>query len=293
MRLQAVLTPTESKLLISKATIAQPAVRRALDEDVVLIHPSSTTVFMMKELGVPLPTGMWVCGLTQPRGLCASGQILEEGKSRGAAPYDPGQYSHSWGFVKGEFIPGGHLQDWLAKFTSNSVYIKAVNAIDPEGHPALLFSARGGGTIGLVIRAQREKKFTLIIPTGLEKLIPTTIAEASKACVKHDIVKATGTPVGLMPLDGELITEIKAFKDLCGVDAVPVAAGGIGGAEGSVVFILLGEKAALDRAQRLVDEIKGAKLPDLYLLECEWCTRDKCHDSLVGRKRRAEAEAVS
>lgn len=284
MRLQVVLTTAESKKLLAKAVIKRSEFMRAFEQNICIVHPSSTTVFVLRELGVPLPSGVWVCGLTQPNGFCASGQVLEEDRQRLTA-FDPKQYRYDWVFDRGQLSHDGTLSEWLSKMDANSVYVKTANSIDPDGKVGILFAAVGGGTIGLVIRARKEKNFPILIPTGLEKLIPARISECSKAATLWDITRATGTPCGVMPLDGEVMTEVDAFAQLTGVEALPIAAGGLAGAEGSIALVLRGEREALMRADKLIDEIKGARVPALYLLECASCVRKKCHNSIPGRER--------
>lgn len=47
----------------------------------------------------------------------------------------------------------------LEEIDSNGVYVKGVNAIDPEGKVGVLLMARStGGSIGLTVKKQKEKK---------------------------------------------------------------------------------------------------------------------------------------
>lgn len=278
MRLQAVLTPTESKKLIAKAILSRDEIKTAFSKDVVVVHPSSTTVFILDELGITRPTSWWICGLIQPRGLCASGQILDESRT---ARFEPTKYSHSWLLDKGILVPTLTLSETLERMGPDSVYVKGANAIDPDGNAGVLFAAKGAGTIGIVMKEQRKRGFHILIAVGLEKLIPTKIRDCSKAAVLHDISYAHGTPCGVIPLHGTVINEIQAFKLLCEVDAIPVASGGIAGAEGCIVFILLGVQDALRKAENLLSQIKGARLPQLYLLDCEVCPRERCCNSAL------------
>jgi len=279
VRFQAVLTPTESKKLIAMALLRTEEMKQALAEDVVVIHPSSTTVFMLEELGIARPTSWWICGLIQPRGLCASGQILDE--SRGGASFEPHKYAHSWMIEKGSLVGSLTLTETLARMGPKSVYVKGANAIDPEGKVGILFAAKGAGTIGIVIREQRKRGFHILLAVGLEKFIPTKIRDCSKAAALPAIDRAHGTPCGVIPIEGRVINEIQAFKLLCGVEAIPVAAGGIAGAEGCVVFILTGTREEIRKTETLLSQIKGARLPQIYLLDCEVCPRVKCCNSPV------------
>ena len=69
----------------------------------------------------------------------------------------------------------------------------------------------------------------MIIPVGLEKRISDTIDTLAQ------ILNEPGcTDPRLMPVQGEIITELEAIKHLTGVNAKLIAAGGVCGAEGSV-----------------------------------------------------------
>jgi hypothetical protein len=62
---EIVLIPSESKKLISLAILELPEVKNAFKHGIVALHPSSTTVFLYKEI-----LGQW------PRGLGKRGYRL-------------------------------------------------------------------------------------------------------------------------------------------------------------------------------------------------------------------------
>ena len=71
MRAQVVLTPSESKMLLSKAIARMEVVRHALSKGTVVIHPSSTTYFLVQEITGNEPrTEHWVLGAVLAQGLC-------------------------------------------------------------------------------------------------------------------------------------------------------------------------------------------------------------------------------
>ena len=71
MRAQVVLTPSESKMLLSKAIARMDVVKHALAKGTVVIHPSSTTYFLVKEItGHEPQTEHWVLGAVLAQGLC-------------------------------------------------------------------------------------------------------------------------------------------------------------------------------------------------------------------------------
>lgn len=275
-RIQVVFTPSESKKLLAKAVLNKAEVRKALEEGIVVIHPSSTTVFIMDELGYGLPpTKMWICGLTAPRGLCASRQVLEESQKE-IKKYNPYEYKSSWVLRQGKLELEVPLGSILEEMGSDDIYVRGVNAIDAQRNVGVLFAAEAAGTIGVIRKACTKKKFKIIIPVGLEKMIPGSIIKAAKKAPRKGFDYATGTPCGLMPLSGDVITELEAIEILTGASATVVGAGGVAGAEGAVVMAIEGNEDQINKALDITKEVKGAKLPHVDLLNCAECTRSKC-----------------
>jgi len=56
---------------------------------------------------------------------------------------------------------------------------------------------------------------------------------------------------------GIIFTELEALRTLCNVEAYPVAAGGVAGAEGGLRLLLVGEAADVKQAVALVESIQG------------------------------------
>ena len=71
MRAQVVLTPVEAKCFISKAIARMDVVKKAASSGKIVIHPSSSTYFIIEELAGSKPrTNYWVCGVVTPKGMC-------------------------------------------------------------------------------------------------------------------------------------------------------------------------------------------------------------------------------
>ena len=71
MRAQIVLTPAESKCFISKAIARMEVVKKAAATGKIVIHPSSTTYFLVKELTGDIPhTNHFILGGVFSQGLC-------------------------------------------------------------------------------------------------------------------------------------------------------------------------------------------------------------------------------
>jgi hypothetical protein len=280
--IEVVLTPTESKRLLSKAVLNMDEVKRAFEEGMLIVHPCSTSIFMLDELGFKLhENGIWICGHVSPKGLCMSRGILDKISDPN---FGPSSYPFELIFRKGEYVPleESALSMVLEQVTENDVFIKGVNAIDPAGKVGVLLAARGtGGSIGIILKRQKKVNFKIIIPVGMEKRIPIPLGKAIKAA--RDTEKAQGVPCGMWRLHGTVITEIEAFRELCDVEAIPISAGGVCGAEGCIIWVLKGEEANVEKAYRLCEQIHGHQMPyTLDVYECEVCPSKRCN--LAGKK---------
>jgi hypothetical protein len=277
MLAQVVLTPAESKKLISKAVATLDMVQRAATEGMVFLHPSSSTYFIVEELTGEKPkTNYWVCGVVTPKGMCVEMGMSEYAPKTTAS--DPRGFRGWWTIKNGKLCSGETLAEILEAMQPTDVFIKGVNALDPQGNVGILIGdPLQGGTLGVILSAWRQKNFSLIIPVGLEKLIPTPISEASKKAkqVKYDY--GMGLPAGLFPCPpGKTLNEIEAIRILSGAAAVPIAAGGVGGAEGAITLVIQGDEAAVKKAVDFVEQSKGAKLPQTRLSNCHQCPVPHC-----------------
>lgn len=275
---QLVLKPAESKKLISKGLSQTDVVKNALRSGLVVIHPSSTTYFLMEYLTGATPDGVWLAGMIAPKGACLEGRfqsVLEEQNYEELR--QPLDFPFSWVLRSGKQEVGRNLGQVLEEMGENDVYIKGVNAIDANGHVGVLIGSLAGGTIGRVFKAQKESRFQMIYTAGLEKYIPGSIREGAKEAGRAGTAEALGIPLGLFPVQAKPFTEVEALETLCGVQALPVAAGGVGGAEGSIMFVVKGEDQAVTQVMHMVkEEIKGAKLPDVIFPDCDTCHLPGC-----------------
>jgi hypothetical protein len=237
-----VLLPSESKRLIAKGVLAMPEVRRALQEGLFVVSRGTTTAYIAEELlGVPLPKANCTAGIVTDKRLAVT--VPEDGIGpwvfrRGAKSSEP-------------------ADEALRQFTARDVSVKGANAIDPQGHAGVLAANDVGGTIGAIWPVVAARGSHLVVPCGLEKMIPCVI-DASWVCGNRLVKYVMGTRVTLMPVvNARVVTEIQALELLTGVRAVHVASGGVGGSEGAVVLGLEGEDATVKRAFDLVTSLKG------------------------------------
>ena len=275
MLAQIILTPTESKKLIAKAIAKLDIVREAATEGMVVMHPCSSTYFIVEEItGVKPRTNYWVCGVVAPKGMCVEMGMIAGGHApRHNTASNPGEFRAWWTIKKGKLSTGEKLSELLDSMRPTDVFIKGVNALDPQGNVGVLIGdPLQGGTLGRVLSAWRQINFNLIFPVGLEKLIPTPISQAVKEAKAAKYDYAMGMPTGLFPCPaGKIVNELDAIEILSSATAVPIAAGGLGGAEGAVTLIIKGSEAQVKKAIDCVEQSKGARLPQLRLCNCNEC----------------------
>jgi len=277
MRAQVVLTTAESKKLIAKAVARLDVVQRAADEGTVALHPSSSTYFIVEELTGAIPQrNYWVCGVVTPRGMCVEmAMVLGEGYSPREPSSDPGDLRATWIIEEGKLSAEESLSSLLDRMTPSDVYIKGVNALDSDGNVGVLFGQVG--SFAYIQSMKRKRKFTIVYPAGLEKLIPLPIREAAKEAKRTRYEYGMGMPVGLYPCPaGVSVNEVRAVQILSGAEAIPISAGGLGGAEGAVTLVLKGERHQVRRALEFVEQSKGARLPELRLCHCGGCPVPDC-----------------
>jgi len=80
-----------------------------------------------------------------------------------------------------------------------------------------------------------------------------------------------GLPCSLVPVKGTVISEIEAINILTGAIAIPIAAGSVSGAEGSVTFVIKGRKAQVQAAKEIIREVKGEKQIEVSRKDCKDC----------------------
>ncbi len=282
MRAQAVLTPTESKKLIAKAVARMDVVTKALKDGIIVMHPSSSTYFIVEELTGHRPrTNAWVCGMVIPKGLCVEmgmsatvKEPREEGKPIGGGD----DFRASWVIRKGEITSGIPLAPVLKEMGPEDVYIKGVNALDTQGRVGVLIGSQSPEvvTIGRVMAARRERGINVIFAVGLEKLIPIPMEEAAQEAKQRPVDYSMGCAPTLFACDGTVVTELEAINILSGAVATPIAAGGLGGAEGAIILMVKGNEEQVGAAINYIEQSKGARLPSVRTANCNDCWRTWC-----------------
>lgn len=259
-----VLTPSESKRLIAKAVAVLPEVKKALTIGRMIISEGTTNAYVIEELlGITSPRELYACGVIAGGGMSA---IPTEVRTmpyllRRGEPVDcsqPGE-QRSAGASQETHAHANWEQhaELIKEFEADDVLIKGATAVDQWGNAGVFVAEGDGGSIGRDLPVVLSRGSHLIVPAGLEKLVPS-VAEAARNCSILRFKHSFGFCPGVMRLvNGKVITEVQALKILTGVTAIHVASGGIGGSEGAVVLSLGGKEEVVDQAFALVKSIKG------------------------------------
>ena len=244
MRALFVFTPAESKRFIAKAVARLPEVERARTDGEMAICHGGTNVYVAEEIfGTCTSRDRYLSGLVVNRILCVT-----------QAEEKPPLLVWRKGLLR---APAATMAETLKDFGAGSVFIKGANAVDPEGNVGVFVANPTGGTIGWSYGILSARGCHLIVPVGLEKLVPSVRA-AARSCGQDTLYYCQGIRVGMIPImNATVVTEIEAFQILFGLRAVHVGGGGTTASQGSVVVVAEGERERLDRAIALIEPIKG------------------------------------
>lgn len=254
MILQVTLTVAEAKKLIARAAVQLPETKYALEKGKIILKGGTTVSALAEEL-----TGnkLGICGRITSLG--TKGSFSD----RLGAP-------HCVLIEKGEVRDiDANLDEEIVKLQKDDLFVTGANAIDIYGNAAIMAGSPLGG-LPCMWGVLGEGAHVLIL-AGLEKLIPTSIAEAIKACGRKKIDCSFGMAVGLIPLCGKLITEREAMEVLAAVKCTVIGMGGINGAEGATTMAVEGEKGEIKKIIEHLQSIKGAKTSGTTesLMECK------------------------
>ena len=257
-------TPSESKRLIGRAAASHPLVKSAMEKGNILISGGTTTGFFAEELlHEKMDISHFPCGVVTQGVLCQT----------------PDDRIRSIMIRKG--IPAAHnteisdyeeLDSFIGEMGPGDIFVKGANAIDPEGNAGFFLAHPLGGSILKMLPKISAQGIPLIIPVGLEKLIPS-VSEAKRHMRGYQEYSFTfGRGCGYVTIEnGVIIHEIAALELLTGVKAYHVGSGGVGGSEGAVSLVLEGTKEQEEAAADLIKEIKGQPAIPAWKKKCADC----------------------
>lgn len=232
---QFLLTPSMGKRLIAKTITKHPAIIKALRNGTLVIVAGTTNGYVAEEIlkthtnADGFSRKHFFRGITMPptKTVTAQGRLPDESKFPGDVV-----------IVKGEWQKGKTIADVVDSLKEGDVILKGANALDLEHkQAAILIGHPKAGTIGLALPAVVGRRVKLIIPVGLEKRV---------SCDLNTLAQKLNAPGSdgyrLLPVNGEVFTELNALQALTGADVELIAAGGVCGAEGSCWIAVSGNE---------------------------------------------------
>ncbi len=262
-KIQITLTVNAGKWLIAKAITERKDVKEGFKKGRVLFM-GGTTVSAASELLTGKP-------------LRISGRILPRGTSTAKKKTkDP----HTLLSYKGKYYnieEDEESIEILNKLGRGDVVITGANAVDAQGNAALMAGAYGFGSRRNLLAPIHTEGANLVVAAGLEKLIHGTINEAINSTGRDVPIWSMGASVGLVPINGEIVNELKAIESLTKTKAIVIGSGGIRGAEGSSTLIVEGAKVDLEKLLSLVKWASDQPISGIAesLKECQHGT-EKC-----------------
>ncbi len=249
---QFLITPAAGKRLIAMALTKHSVVEDALKFGTVVIVAGTTNGYVAEEI-------LSLTGQSEDfsKKRFFRGVVLPPTLSRtasGRLPY----YSKFPGDVvleNGVWKKGKTIFDVVDDLEEGDVIFKGANSLDIIRRKAAIYIGHPkAGTIGAALQAVVGRRVRLIIPVGLEKRVPGDLDELA---LKLNVPGLKGPR--FLPVPGEVFTEIEAFKILYDVEAVLIAGGGVGGAEGSVWLGITGEDKSVELAENILMSISSEK----------------------------------
>jgi len=245
---QTYLTPAAGKRLIAKAIVSQASFQTTLASATIVIVAGTTNGLIAEEVltqtaqAAKFSRQHFFRGITMPR----SAPMTDTGRRADTSAF-PGDVV----LIKGQWQQGQTIFDVVDTLKEGDLIIKGANAIDPvHKRAAILIGHPEGGTILAALRAVTGRRVRLLIAAGLEKRI---YGDLDALALRINTPGSQGPR--LLPVPGEVITEIEAINILTGACAELVASGGVCGAEGTVWLAISGTPEQEQQAKNLTEDI--------------------------------------
>jgi len=267
------LTVPEGKRLIAKGVAARPDIKRVLTEGKILLKGGTTVSAVCEELaGRPLR----ISGRISPRGTMSSKEIEEVWH---CAILERGILKNI----------DGHVDQEVRALKRGDIVIMGANAFDHYGNAAVMFGRALGGGPGPALSGMMAEVGRVIIAVGIEKMVPGNLNDVVKDTARNEVDVAMGMAIGLVPVCGEIYTEIEAIKTLAEVRPRIVGRGGIQGAEGATTMIVDGEKEEILKIFQILKSLKGSRESGLEesLVECRPGKKCRFHLACIYRRENA------
>ena len=236
------ITPAGGKRLIGKALASHPAVLTALESGTIVIVAGTTNGYVAEEVLTRIGQAEGFVRKRFFRGVTLPSLISMTDTGRLA---DDRAFPGDVIIVKGRWHKGKTIFDVVDNLKGGDIILKGANALDLARRQAAIFIGHPkAGTIGVALQAVVGRRVRLILPVGLEKRI---IGDLMDLAIRLNIPGVQGPR--LLPIPGQVFTEIEAISLLTGATVELVAGGGVCGAEGGVWLAVSGETRQMDAAE--------------------------------------------
>jgi hypothetical protein len=241
---QFLITPSAGKRLIAKALAIHPTVLSALKDGTIVIVAGTTNGYVAEEIlnklgdSTNFSRNHFFRGITihPNKTVTAEGRLSDESKFPGDVV-----------ITKGVWQKGKTIADVVDSLKEGDVILKGANALDLEHkQAAILIGHPKAGTIGFALPAVVGRRVKLIIPVGLEKRINGDLYALAE---KLSAPGAGG--YRLLPVPGQVVTELDAINFLTDANAELISAGGVCGAEGACWLAVIGTKEQEAAAEKI------------------------------------------
>ncbi len=252
MKAQVILTHSECKRFIAKGILELPEVQDALQKSRIFIARGSTTAYVLEELlGEPVEKHHYIAGQVtgDKENLFRFGSLKAHKRLKEIV------------IEKGQKREVESFQTELRNFQPGDLIFKGGNTLGSDGIAGVYLAHPEGGTIGGIIPIAIARGIPIIVPISLTRTVEDSVWDLSQILGNKTVQPeyAMGNPIGLMPIPGEVFTELEAFEILYPeITVFHIGSGGVGDGEGSLHFLLVGEDNEVKRAYNdLVELIKS------------------------------------
>jgi len=234
---QYIITPAMGKRMIGTALTKYPVINEVLTEGTMVIIAGTTNGYVAEEI---------------LKSIGQAERFDRNGFRRGVVTpigFEPPDAEFPGDVVikKGQWIRGKTIFDVVDDLESGDLVLKGGNCFDQRGQAAVHIGGSKGGTILAALTAIIGRRVGLIVPVGLEKRVYEDVNLIAQRCIAPG---AEGPR--LMPMPGEVFTEIEAIHLWSGAQATLISAGGVYGAEGSVRLGINGTAEQMADAQGFI-----------------------------------------
>jgi hypothetical protein len=245
---QFAVSPACGKRLIAKGTLCIPSIIEALEKKTIVLIAGSTNGYVAEEMlaRIGQVSGFskrrFFRGVTLPRKfkLSSTGRLEDESSFPGDVVIKNGIWQK-----------GKTIFDVAEELDEGDIVLKGANAVNGDRTQAAVYIGNPrAGTIIPILQAWAGKRVSFYIPVGLEKRVS---GDLNRIIARINSPDTTGPR--MVPICGNIITELEALEILTGAECELVAAGGLGGAEGSCWIAVTGTKDQIAKAEAIFDEI--------------------------------------